>query len=85
MAGRPRRRARSPLEIALHLALLEHQIVPRQAPAAQACATCGLLVRVRSRGRCPACYAYWHRTGRERPPERWARFMHQPDGHRGVT
>ena len=71
MADRPRRPARSPLEIAIQLALLTHQGVPRQAPATQACTTCGRLVRVRYRSRCPACYQYWYRTGRERPARLW--------------
>ena len=31
------------------------------------------LVQWRRRARCLACYMYWYRTGRERPPERWER------------
>jgi hypothetical protein len=31
------------------------------------------------RGRCNACYAYWHRSGKERPPHLWGRDY---TGHR---
>ncbi|HLH26729.1 MAG TPA: hypothetical protein VK066_29750 [Chloroflexota bacterium] len=37
------------------------------------CAVCGYQVPRLVRGRCPACYGYWQRTGRERPPHLWHR------------
>ncbi len=71
MGDRSRRPVRSPLEIAIQLALLNHQVGPRPSPVAQPCATCGRPVRIRYRSRCPACYQYWYRHGVERPARLW--------------
>ena len=40
------------------------------------CRTCNLPPRNfqrLKRGRCDACYTYWHQYGRERPPNLWHR------------
>jgi hypothetical protein len=37
------------------------------------CRTCQHPTDQLKRGRCHACFGYWHKYGRERPPELWHR------------
>jgi hypothetical protein len=42
-------------------------------PGLRRCSTCSKPTRGPKRGRCGACYSYWNKYGRERPPHLWGR------------
>ena len=53
---------------------VERPATPSQYPATERpCTHCGRLTARPARGRCPACYQYWHLHGVERPTALWQR------------
>jgi hypothetical protein len=46
---------------------------PRGELAGRPCRNCGQVTMWLVRDRCHACYQFWRRHGRERPPHLWER------------
>jgi hypothetical protein len=46
---------------------------PSLGPSPRPCRNCRVPRKQLDEGRCPACAAYWHAYGIERPPHLWGR------------